>query len=236
MAADACVVCGTGSSCLGGVCVATCSPQGCPNGCCSGNTCIPSSSAACGINGQQCLTCSSSQACQNGACVTATCGLTTCPGCCRNNTCVSPVIPSACGFSGNSCSNCAQGQACSGGLCSSAPTTTYAGSPCAQNADCTIGGVFGACNTAAAGWPGGYCQDTCVVLGCNGTDVCLSQNCWERCPDPRAGQSTCRLGYVCGGLVQTDGGAITYGICKPDCHLPGAGCTSGTCSALGYCI
>jgi hypothetical protein len=73
------------------------------------------------------------------------------------------------------------------------------------------------------------------LLNCTGDDVCLNQDCWERCSGPRQGQSTCRPGYVCGGLVTTDGGVITYGYCKPDCHLPGAGCTIGSCDSLGYC-
>ena len=101
--------------------------------------------------------------------------------------------------------------------------------------DCTIGGVFGTCNTGTK-WPGGYCQDTCYLYSCTGSDVCLNQDCWKRCNNPRQGQSSCRLGYVCGGLVAADGGTLSYGICQPDCHLPAAGCTSGTCGSLGYCI
>ena len=76
------------------------------------------------------------------------------------------------------------------GLCDFNPTPGGgAGSPCQVKADCTIGGVFGACNVGSS-WPGGYCQDTCLVLNCNGTEVCLSQNCWERCPGPRTGQNS----------------------------------------------
>lgn len=160
----------------------------------------------------------------------------TCPGCCENNACVNPVRPRSCGFSGNACTNCAQGLACSNGQCSSAPTNRYAGSPCAQNTDCNLGGFVGACNTAAMGWPGGYCQDTCFVLGCNGTDLCLSDACWERCPNPGQGQSTCRGGYACKPLISTDGGSVGYGFCGRDCHLPGFTCAAGaTCNAQGYC-
>jgi hypothetical protein len=109
-----------------------------------------------------------------------------------------------------------------------------AGSPCTSNSSCTLGGFFGKCNLGSS-WPGGYCQDTCLVLNCTGTDVCVGQDCWERCANPGQGQSDCRLGYVCGRLVTPDGGPIPYGICEPDCHLPGAGCSAGTCNALGYC-
>jgi len=130
---------------------------------------------------------------------------------------------------------CALGQACNQGLCSTLPTDRFAGSPCQAKTDCDLGDFLGKCNTGTA-WPGGYCQDTCIVLGCKSNDVCVANDCWERCPAPKAGQSTCRNGYVCGALVQGDGGTLTYGICEPDCHLPGAGCTSGTCNAQGYCI
>jgi serine protease len=128
--------------------------------------------------------------------------------------------------------SCPQGQGCSTtGTCAYVGNT-YAGSPCATNADCTLGGVLGQCNTGNS-WPGGYCQDTCYLLSCHGTDVCVSQSCWARCPGPRSGQSTCRGGYVCGALVFSDGTSPPYGICQPDCRV--AGCTQGTCGPLGDC-
>ena len=129
------------------------------------------------------------------------------------------------------CAACTPGQACTAGQCSFVGDT-YAGSPCATNNDCTIGGLTGGCLTGNS-WPGGYCQDTCFILSCSSTDVCISNDCWERCPGPRLGQSTCRGGYVCGALVLPDGGSPGYGICRPSCAY--AGCPQGTCGALGYC-
>lgn len=151
-------------------------------------------------------------------------------GCCATNQCRTP-IPAACGTNGNVCTACTQGQSCFNGSCGT-NGNTYAGSPCTLDTQCTLGGVFGHCRTGPA-WPGGYCQDTCYLLSCSGNDVCISNDCYERCPGPGAGQSTCRGGYVCGRLVSGDGGTVTYGICEPDCRV--AGCSSGTCGALGYC-
>ena len=92
--------------------------------------------------------------------------------------------------------------------------------------DCQVGGVFGGCNTGSE-WPGGYCQDTCFVLGCHVPDVCSDNKCYERCDSPRAGQSTCRGGYVCDS---TDAGV---GVCVPDCHH--RGCAAGVCNSAGFC-
>jgi len=152
-------------------------------------------------------------------------------GCCSNNACRTPPIPAACGRNGNVCVACPQGQACSAGQCGYTGNR-LAGSPCATNNDCTLGGVFGTCRTGNS-WPGGYCQDTCYLLSCAGTDVCISQDCWERCPSPSTGQSTCRGGYVCLPLVLSDGGTPSYGICVPSCQV--AGCQQGTCRPSGYC-
>lgn len=223
----ACITCGGGLICsTSGVCeVPSCSAANCPDGCCSGTACIPSSAFACGLKGAVCVGCTSTQVCDQGTCVNPTCGVSSCPGCCQNNTCVSPVEPKACGFSGNQCTRCAEGQSCGSGTCGSTGNR-YAGSPCAVKADCQIGGVFGGCNTGSE-WPGGYCQDTCYVLGCHVPDVCSDNKCYERCDAPRAGQSTCRGGYLCDS---TDAGV---GVCVPDCHH--RSCASGVCTSRGYC-
>jgi len=227
----ACIQCGDGLSCAGGSChLPSCSPSSCPDGCCQNNVCLTPSSSACGTAGQVCTACTDGKVCEQGACVNKTCGLTTCPGCCENNSCVSPTRPNACGFSGNACSNCADGQSCGNGTCGSSGSR-YAGSPCTAKDDCQISGVFGGCNTGSE-WPGGYCQDTCYVLSCHSPDLCVNNNCYERCATPRQGQNTCRGGYVCDSS-QSDGGLREPGRCVPDCHH--RGCTSGSCNSQGYC-
>lgn len=224
---SACIACGGGLQCSSsGSCQApSCSASNCPDGCCSGTACLSPSSFACGLNGSMCIGCNAGQVCDRGSCVSPTCGVSSCPGCCQNNTCVSPVEPKACGFSGNQCTQCAEGQSCGNGTCGSTGNR-YAGSPCAVKADCQVGGVLGGCNTGSE-WPGGYCQDTCFVLGCHVPDVCSDNKCYERCGAPRGGQSTCRGGYLCDA---TDAGV---GVCVPDCYH--RACATGLCNSQGYC-
>ncbi len=228
---SACIECGVGLSCLDGSCkIPSCSSANCPNGCCQNNVCVTPTPSACGTVGQICAVCPGGQVCDQGHCASATCGLTTCNGCCENNTCVSPTRPNACGFSGNVCTSCADGQSCGNGSCG-LTGNRYAGSPCTEKADCQIGGTFGGCNTGSQ-WPGGYCQDTCFILSCHSPDLCIDNNCYERCDKPRQGQDTCRGGYVCESS-QPDGGLAEPGRCVPDCFH--RACSSGSCNAQGYC-
>lgn len=228
---NACIQCGDGLICSDGSCkIPSCSSSSCPNGCCQNNLCVTPTQGACGTGGQICAACAGGQVCDQGHCATATCGLTSCNGCCQNNTCVSPTRPNACGFSGNACTNCAEGQSCGNGSCG-LTGNRYAGSPCTEKADCQIGGTFGNCNTGSQ-WPGGYCQDTCFILSCHSPDLCIDNNCYERCDRPRQGQDTCRGGYLCESS-QPDGGLAEPGRCVPDCFH--RACSSGICDAQGYC-
>lgn len=63
---------GSGGSGGGGT-TSSCTPQNCPNGCCSGNQCIPPNNqnrTNCGRMGMACAMCATGQSCSMGACTT----------------------------------------------------------------------------------------------------------------------------------------------------------------------
>lgn len=89
----------------------TCNAQTCPNGCCQGNNCIPSSNTTCGLQGKVCQNCTlSGGTCQSGACVVPpTCNSGNCAsGCCQNNTCFAGFTNNRCGSGGSACVDCTQ--------------------------------------------------------------------------------------------------------------------------------
>jgi hypothetical protein len=117
--------CQGNQQCVSGAC--RCTPTSCPNGCCSGDTCIaPPVVAACGIGGGMCSTCDAQrsnscdagqcgcgagaacvagQVCNGGICV---CNPSSCPtGCCAGNACVPSPTFDQCGASGMTCMACA---------------------------------------------------------------------------------------------------------------------------------
>jgi uncharacterized membrane protein YgcG len=128
-----CMICPTGSTCAGGVCVASasdagtgCSPATC-SGCCDTNGgCFPTGAA-----------CASGGHCTGGAgapCSTDTCSASSCPGCCTPaGGCVAP---------GSTCPN---GRVC-GAAGGTACVTTSCGQP---GAPCCVGNVCesGTCNS-----------------------------------------------------------------------------------------
>ncbi len=66
-----CQSCPTSDACLNGACTPSgCTPTTCPTGCCTAfGTCVSSpSSSACGLAGQQCVSCSSGDVCRMGQC------------------------------------------------------------------------------------------------------------------------------------------------------------------------
>ncbi len=106
--------------CQTGVCeLPNCGPLTCPNGCCSGNTCVVGTQDnACGATGGgACLDCTSTnQICQNRQCRDK-CGPANCSGCCQaNNTCATGIANNACGSGGIACSNCNVGNSFCNGL------------------------------------------------------------------------------------------------------------------------
>lgn len=94
----------------------------------------------------------------------------------------------------------------------------------------------------SSAWPGGYCTAPCLDdrhCSADGGAVCLSLGspvgaCFQSCPAPGGGQSSCRQGYLCQFIfddgVPTDGGA-----CAPDCRNEAGLCGMKTCNANGYC-
>lgn len=94
----------------------TCTPQTCPNGCCQGNNCLPSTNTTCGIQGKACQNCTlSNGTCSNGTCVVQpTCTPQNCPsGCCQAGTCFAGFTNNRCGSNGNNCVDCtAQNSVC----------------------------------------------------------------------------------------------------------------------------
>jgi hypothetical protein len=95
----------------------------------------------------------------------------------------------------------------------------------------------------ASGWTDGYCSASCLsiltTLDCpNASDYCNSINCFQSCPAPRGGQSTCRPGYVCDLDLSSDGGVVANSAhCVPNCNnAPAARCGSRACGASGYCL
>ena len=178
------------------------------------------------------------------------CSAATCAGCCSNNFCVPPQSQNnlTCGLRGNQCASCFNGLSCSAGACTSLDAgTSQVGTACTTdtqcrppaNGFCIAETVFG----QPTGWPGGACSASCGTTACPSGSSCLdvgggggSSNpiCFQSCPQPRLGQSTCRSGYLCEVNVQTTGS----GICIPRCNTAGFECWRGTrCDvASGYCI
>jgi hypothetical protein len=248
-----CAQCSTGNACVSQTCVsgANCNSQTCPNGCCVGNQCqAGTDSSACGAGGVACEACSSQQLCLFGACydINNSCGAQSCSGCCDQGACLPGNDISACGTNGNACQACTGILGCVGGQCFSLNTGGDGGpgAPCTADTDCIAGDPFfntSSCILAtgadggSSGWPGGYCSQSCFIQGCPDNGLCIGFSCYESCPAPGSGRSTCRNGYVCAHQTDADGGQLgPPGFCYPDCHNTGVTCDTGLfCNQLGYC-
>jgi hypothetical protein len=76
---------------------------------------------------------------------------------------------------------------------------------------------------------------------CGDAGICLNVSatqdiCFPRCSGPNQGQSDCRNGYVCGGLVFPDGGPAPEGVCDTSCLAPGNACNANFVCDAGYCV
>jgi len=105
----ACVACAFGETCIGGACVAECSPANCW-GCCDPvtNACRAGTSPdACGAGGMACASCAAGEVCPAGTCE-APCGPANCAGCCdaTTNVCEPGTAAGACGSGGVACATC----------------------------------------------------------------------------------------------------------------------------------
>ncbi|MGV3619205.1 MAG: hypothetical protein ACO1OB_00230, partial [Archangium sp.] len=90
-------------------------------GCCSGGTCVATTSlttTSCGVNGASCSPCLNGSTCSSGSCVGGnTCNETNCNGCCNGDTCITNTVDAACGQRGSACVSCGPGRVCSAGTC-----------------------------------------------------------------------------------------------------------------------
>jgi hypothetical protein len=223
--------------------VAVCDPATC-NGCCEGNECLAGTDPnECGLNGEACLHCESSNlACSpQRTCAQPPCGTQTCTGCCFGDECMSGTAPTACGLGGAACANClATNDQCvaegTGGVCQGQSTcnTSNCGGCCVGNAcvsghdttECGAGGQACAnCETT-----GGICLTVSPQGGaCEVAGGCSPQNC-----------SGCCFGNAC--LPGTDPTECGYNglLCQncakdtgtPTCELIG-GKGGGICT--NYC-
>lgn len=220
-------VCSPGQHCFQGAC--RCDSTTCA-GCCSGTTCLTSTTTSCGVDAGACTVCDATKAnyCTNGVCrcgtnpacgagqrcdgVSCVCDGTSCPsGCCGGGaTCTTPST-AACGKGGTSCLACDTTKAdqCLNGACSCGPS----GSPCGPGLVC-IGNV---CTCSGASGCNGCCSN---AKTCEGT-LAFPTKC-------RGSANSC---VACNSLT-TDGCAAATGACACGNNPPcGAGqqCVGGQC-------
>lgn len=239
----ACEACAAGQDCHDGVC-SNCTPQLCPDGCCSANTCVPRKLSTCGVDGRACEYCSltvadacsiqggcacgggpactSGQQCVQGSC---TCNNLSCPnGCCQEGVCL-PHSPEACGSQGSACVVCSEDRA---DYCG--PTGQC---QCGSDAPCKPGQRCedGACLCDALSCPNGCCLgDTCLALGMDSCGVPggLCVRCNPTTSNACRGDGTCGCG---------DGPACVRGQTCQDgaCACNQQNCPHGCC-ANNVCV
>lgn len=228
-----CQVCPSGATCTSGACTPTtqqCGPTTCPQGCCSGNVCLPigaqQNGAQCGTGGQACQSCGTAM-CMSGVCQGAgTCDKNTCAdGCCTaQGQCLQHAYqtPAQCGTLGNPCGSCGAGQCQSGQCTGSACNATNCTGCCTAQGQCLLPASQ---NSAACGTGGQACQSC-------GTSACTNGVCQGSCANCQQG---CCSGTQC--LLYAQQGPAACGSagapCMP-CGAPGL-CTNGICSGGGTC-
>ncbi len=127
------------------------------------------------------------------------------------------------------------------------PPADRVGVPCVDTAECRNPPNDGFCipesseDGGATGFSGGYCSAACESsshCSADGGAICVTFDdvnaCLRTCPGPGRGQSTCRAGYLCLRLQNSDGGAAPAGICGPGCDVTGCEMRE-TCLPSGYC-
>ncbi|MBL9038580.1 MAG: hypothetical protein JNG84_08720 [Archangium sp.] len=168
-------------------CAATspCGPSTCVPGCCVDGECVDGKlRRACGLTGDVCAVCASTELCVAGACApdprfdpdsgVLRCTCTT--GCCGDDgECLAGNTVEACGKVLAVCAACGEGERCDSGRCTSVPCT---GCLDAMGV-CQLG-----TNDVACGSGGGLC------LGCVAGQRCSS----GRCIDAPCNASTCPEG------------------------------------------
>ncbi len=252
-----CMACAPTQVCQLGICTTVnfgpCSPQNCPNGCCTANGgCVAgNTTTACGSNGSTCVTCQTGQACENGRCVATdggggTCGPGNCAGCCRNGICDTSNSNLACGLNGVACVTCTGTQQCNAqGVCqSSSCNATTCPDGCCANGQCIrfgsqtssqCGSNGNACIQCASGnvCSNGSCQNTggcnppCATGCCAGT-VCVPGNSTASCGSGGAACQTCSGNQVCQPI---SGG----GFCTTPAVDAGTGYFGDPCNSASQC-
>jgi hypothetical protein len=219
---ETCKSCGTNEICAQGSCNKTsgaCAPRNCPNGCCKGDKCQAGITRdACGKGGNACVTCASTQKCQNGACV---CDSTSCSGCCHQSSCMPGTEAKFCGKNGQTCVACKAGEGCVNGVCTAGASCSPSSCPvgCCAGAACKTGDMVANCGSG--GQPCKVCKtgEKCTGGVCNNPSVCGPGSCNGCCESGKclSGTSTTACGK--GGAVCSKCGtkqSCQSGACKMD--------------------
>lgn len=214
--------------CQTGVCeVPACGPTTCPNGCCSGNTCVVGTqNNACGAaGGAACQDCSATnQVCGARQCRDK-CSAANCTGCCQaDNTCVSGIANNACGSGGATCSSCSSnGSFCNGLVvprrCNDQQTTCPAPyQSCGASVTTPVSAAAqNVCTDAALGSLGTACTDGPNATTCTTAFAALASACQSclapfRQPfDQSAGLYACAASFVGANCRRATG-------CAMDCE------------------
>ncbi len=231
-AGQACQPCDAGELCTRGVCESC--PASCPDGCCSGPSCVIPSERACGINGAPCTSCSTliadtcladggcacgggstcgqGQECRSGTC---SCTGTSCPsGCCDSvGGCRTRSIFN-CGINGDGCFACnpvLYDTCSSGGVCQCG-SLADAGTNCVDGQRCLSG------------------QCSCDAVSCD-AGCCSSRN--GDCISPRTVTACGPIGGVCSPCDTRRANVCMNGRCQ--CGDAGP-CTGNQSCDAGFCL
>lgn len=225
-----CQTCGSTNTCTNGMCqtATVCNAQTCPNGCCSGNVCIPfanQNQTNCGAGGNACTACSGSNVCTAGVCQPSACNGGNCSGCCINGLCIPLGAQSnmSCGRGGAACSACPAGNTCNNGTCIASGCGPQTCMGCCINGMCSRGNDQFAC---------GINGQACVT--CPAGSTCLNGSC-QGCGPATCPNGCCQFGFCQGGNISsacgTGGQACTS--CPPGNTCSFQKCTPTSTATVG---
>ena len=243
-----CRSCLQSESCIGGLCllpnIGTPSCEESCDGCCRDKVCKSGSdSAACGVLGAACATCTGNQACNSDG----RCQNTACLGCIDGTgACQSGQSTSACGAQGYSCVTCATGASCNSsglcvggscdgcrdaqGVCRAGTTRSNCGP---SGGSCVVCGANQQCNSAGqcvavaqndAGT--GSCSAASCPDGCCAGSSCITRTSASQCGSGGAACVACAMNQQCNGngaCQNTSTGSCTAANCSSGC------CSGNTC-------
>ena len=217
--------CASGQQCVGSGTTATCqcTSTSCPNGCCSGTTCVAFASqndSSCGDNGVSCAACPNNRNCSGGACLCFGALNPPAESICGDgvdNDCDAQIDCNDSDCNGDSCGS--NGRICSGGSCvcsgnggtvEASESTCNDGhdNDCDGNTDCADSD----CNGDPCGANGRVCSgSTCVCSGNGGASQSSESTCNDGfdndcdglidCADPQCAGDPCGAnGRICSGV------------------------------------